>query len=80
MWTTYLGSAVLCSALRRRQLATSLVRALARVAVIDGALAHLVGLAGNCWVDGVRRALGGGVLRHGLCTGLTGTCSEEMLS
>jgi hypothetical protein len=75
-----LGGAVLCSALRGGQLSTPLVRALARVAVVDGALAHLVGLASNCWVNGVRRALGGRVLGQGLRAGLTSTRGEEMFS
>jgi hypothetical protein len=80
MRATYLGGAILCSALRGRQLSASLVLALARVAVVDGTLAHLVGLASNGWVNSVRRALGGGVLRQELRTGLTGTRSEEVFS
>ena len=79
-WATYLGSAILCGAFGRGQLSPSLGAPLARVAVIDCALAHLVGLAGDCWVNCVRRALGWRVLRQWLGAGLTSTGSEEMFS
>jgi hypothetical protein len=79
---TYLGGAVLCGTLRGGQLSASLRASLARVAVVgvNGALAHLVGLASNCWIDCVRRALLGRVLGQWLGAGLASTGSEEMFS
>jgi hypothetical protein len=77
---TYLGGAILCCALGGGQLSSTLGAAFARVAVVDCALAHLVSLACDCWVNCVGRALGRGVLGQWLCARLPCTGSEQMFS
>lgn len=76
----YLSSTVLCGALRGRELSPSLGAPLARVAVVECALTHLVGLACDGWVNCVRRALRRRVLSQRLVAGLTSTGSEQMFS
>lgn len=79
-WGAYLGGAILCSALGGGQLSPSLGAAFARVAVVGVAGAHLVGSAGNGWVNGVRRAGGMGVLGQRLYAGLASSSSEQVFS
>lgn len=78
--TTYLGSTVLGGAFRCRQFPPALGAALARVAVIGVAGAHLVGRAGNGRVNGVGRAGRVRVLGQGLAAGLASASSEEVFS
>lgn len=80
---TYLSSPILCCALGRGQLAPSLGTALTGVAVVRVAGAHVIGGAGDGWIDGV---WGAGrvrmlrVLRERLHDGLAGACSEKVFS